>query len=85
MGCGQRLFKNIAKPLSRPPEGQGIAKTLVSYAERWVQSGRMRSILPATNRLNTKMELVTRRGVALTLVSETFAEFLRQVTLPTRC
>ena len=52
----------------------------VSYAERWVESGRMRSIAPATYRLNTKFELVTRRGVALTLVSETFADILREAT-----
>ena len=42
----------------------------------------MRSILPATYRLNTKLELVTRRGVALTLVGQTFAEILRQITRP---
>ena len=65
--------------------GWHIGYLPVSYAERWVVSGRMRSIVPATYRLNTKMELVTRRGVALTLVSETFAEILRQVTLPMRC
>ena len=52
----------------------------VSYAERWVESGRMRSIAPATYRLNAKFELVTRRGVALTLVSETFADILRETT-----
>ena len=52
----------------------------VSYAERWVESGRMRSILPATYRLNTKIELVTRRGVALTLVSQTFADILLETT-----
>ena len=57
----------------------------VTYAERWVESGRMRSILPATYRLNTKFELVTRRGVALTLVGQTFAEILRQITRPLRC
>ena len=42
----------------------------------------MRSILPETYRLNTKMELVTRRGVALTLVSQTFADILRETTRP---
>ena len=56
----------------------------VSYAERWVISGRMRSILPATYRLNTKFELVTRRGVQLTLVSQTFADILRETTRPLR-
>ena len=56
----------------------------VAYAERWVASGRMRSILPATCRLDTKIELVTRRGVALTLVSRTFADILRQITQPLR-
>ena len=52
----------------------------VTYAERWVESGRMRSILPATYRLDTKIELVTRRGVALTLVSQTFADILLETT-----
>ena len=65
--------------------GWHIGYMPVSYAERWVVSGRMRSILPATYRLNTKFELVTRRGVALTLVGETFADFLRQITRPLRC
>ena len=65
--------------------GWHIGYLPVSYAERWVVSGRMRSILPATYRLNTKFELVTRRGVALTLVGETFADFLRQITRPLRC
>jgi len=57
----------------------------VSYAERWVKSGRMRSILPEIYGLNTRMELVTRRGVTLTLVSQTFANILRETTLPLRC
>ena len=54
----------------------------VAYAERWVEAGRMRSILPETYRLNTRFELVTRRGVALTLVSQTFTDILRQTTRP---
>ena len=57
----------------------------VAYAERWVASGRMRSVLPETYRLNTKIELVTRRGVALTLVSRTFADLLRETTGASRC
>ena len=65
--------------------GWHIGYLPVSYAERWVATGRMRSILPATYRLNTKIEMVTRRGVALTLVSETFAEILRQTTRALRC
>ena len=56
-----------------------------SYAERWVENGRMRSILPETYGLNAKIELVTRRGVALTLVGQTFADILRGTTLPLRC
>ena len=62
--------------------GWHIGYLPVCYAQRWVDSGRMRSILPSTYRLNTKFELVTRRGVALTLVSQTFAEILRQTTRP---
>ena len=60
--------------------GWHIGYLPVSYAERRVATGRMRSILPATYRLNTKIEMVTRRGVALTLASQTFAEILRQAT-----
>ena len=65
--------------------GWHIGYLPVAYAERWVQTGRMRSILPATYRLITKFELVTRRGVTLTLVSQTFADLLRQITRPLRC
>ena len=64
--------------------GWHIGYLPVSYAERWVATGRMRSVAPETYRLNTKIELVTRRGVALTLVSRTFADILRQVTRPLR-
>ena len=45
----------------------------------------MRSILRETYGLNTKMDLVNRRGVALTLVGQTFADILRETTLPLRC
>ena len=65
--------------------GWHIGYLPVTYAERWVESGRMCTIAPTTYRLNAKIELVTRRGVALTLVSETFADILRQVTRPLRC
>ena len=54
----------------------------VSYAERWVNAGRMRAVLPEIFRLNTKIELVTRRGAPLTLVSQTFADILREKTRP---
>ena len=64
--------------------GWHIGYLPVSYAERWVESESMRSILPETYRLNTRMELVTRRGVQLTLVSETFADILRETTRPLR-
>ena len=65
--------------------GWHIGYLPVSYAERWVESGRMRSILPEKYRLNTKLELVTRRGVVLTLVSQSFADILREITRPQRC
>ena len=60
--------------------GWHIGYMPVGYAERWVASGRMRSILPETYRLTTKIELVTRRGVAMTLVGRTFADLLRDTT-----
>ena len=65
--------------------GWHIGYLPVSYAERWIKNGRMRSILPETHGLNTSMELVTRRGVTLTLVSQTFVNILRETTLPLRC
>ena len=65
--------------------GWHIGYLPAAYAKRWVASGRMRSILPDTYRLNTKIELVTRRGVALTLVSRTFADLLRETTGVSRC
>ena len=64
--------------------GWHIGYLPVTYAERWVESGRMRSILPEIYRLNTKFELVIRRGVTLTLVSQTFADILRETTRPFR-
>ena len=64
--------------------GWHIGHLPVSYAERWVKSGRMCSILPATYRLNTRIELVIRRGVQLSLVTETFADILRETTRPLR-
>ena len=54
----------------------------VSYAERWVRSGRMRPLLPETFRFDTKIELVTRRGAPLTLVAQTFADILHEKTRP---
>ena len=65
--------------------GWHIGYLPVAYAERWVASGRMRSVLPETYRHDTKIELVTRRGVALTLVSRTFADLLRNTTGASRC
>ena len=50
-----------------------------------IERAGLQGIAPATYRLNAKIELVTRRRVALTLVSETFADILRQVTRPLRC
>ena len=64
--------------------GWHIGYLPVSYAERWVTAGCMRSILPGTYRLNTKIEMVTRRGVDLTLVSQTFSDILLEITRPLR-
>ena len=65
--------------------GWHIGYLPVAYAERWVTAGRMRSILPAIYRLDTKIEMVIRRGVALTLVGQTFADMVRRTTRPLRC
>ena len=65
--------------------GWHIGYLPVAYAERWVASGRMRSVSPEKYRLGTKIELVTRRGVELTLVCRTFADLLRETTGASRC
>ncbi len=65
--------------------GWHIGYLPVCYAARWVAAGRMRSILPAIYRLDTKIEMVIRRGVALTLVGQTFADMVRRTTRPLRC
>ncbi len=64
--------------------GWHIGYLPVSYAERWVAAGRMQSILPDIYRRTTLMELVTRRGVTPTLVSQTFSDILRETTRPLR-
>ena len=64
--------------------GGHIGYLPVCYAGRWVESGRMRSILPAEYGLSTCFELVTRRGVTLTLVSQTLVDRLRAATAPLR-
>ena len=64
--------------------GRRIGYLPVSYAQRWVESRHMRSIMPETYRLNTKIELVARRGVQLTMASQTFAGILRETARPFR-
>lgn len=52
----------------------------VHYAARWVKEGRMRSLLPRRHRLNTKIEIVTKRGVTPSGASQAFLEMLKRQT-----
>lgn len=61
--------------------GRYVGYLPVSYATRWVAIDRMRSLLPDRFRLITDIEIVTRKGAALTLVSEAFLDRLRRASL----
>ena len=56
--------------------GTYIGYLPVSYAARWVEEERMRSLLPKVYRLQTEIEIVTRKSVALSLVCKTFVGIL---------
>lgn len=49
----------------------------VSFASRWVDDGLMRSVMPSRFRMNTTIEIVTRRSAALSLVARTFVDALK--------
>lgn len=57
--------------------GRHIGYLPVSYAARWVAAGRMRSLLPEQFRLSTNIEIVMRRGAALSMVSRAFIDAMR--------
>lgn len=56
--------------------GRYIGYLPKSYALQWVLQDRMRSILPRHFILQTNIEVVTRRGVTLTAVEQTFLQEL---------
>lgn len=58
--------------------GRFIGYLPVSYAARWVALDRMRSLLPDRFRLITNIETVTRKGAALSLVSQAFLDLLNE-------
>jgi DNA-binding transcriptional LysR family regulator len=58
--------------------GRYIGYLPVSYAARWVALDRMRSLLPDRFRLITNIETVTRKGAALSLVSQAFLDLMRE-------
>lgn len=60
--------------------GKYLGYLPVHYAARWVKEDRMRSLLPRRLRLNTKIEVVTKRGGAVSAVSQAFLEVLRRQT-----
>jgi DNA-binding transcriptional LysR family regulator len=64
--------------------GRYIGYLPVSYAARWVAVDRMRSLLPDRFRLITDIEIVTRKGAALSLVSQAFRELIRETVGPLR-
>ena len=58
--------------------GRYIGYLPISYAARWVALDRMRSLLPDCFRLITNIETVTRKGAALSLVSQAFLDLLKE-------
>ena len=58
--------------------GAFIGYLPVQYATRWVEDGAMRSITPEIYRLQTRIEIATRRGASLSGPAEAFVEILRQ-------
>ncbi len=60
------------------PSGRYIGYLPVSYAARWVAIDRMRNLLPERFRLITDIETVTRKGAALSLVSQAFLDLMRE-------
>lgn len=64
--------------------GRYIGYLPVSYAARWVAADRMRSLLPDRYRLITDIEIVTRKGAALSLVSQAFRDLIRETVGPLR-
>ncbi len=62
--------------------GHYVGYLPVSYAATWVAGGAMRSLLPEIYRLETKIEVATRKAATLSLVASTFLEILRSKTGP---
>ena len=52
----------------------------VRWAARWVAIDRMRSLSPERFRLITNIETVTRKGAALSLVSQAFLDLMKERT-----
>ena len=61
--------------------GRYIGYLPVSYAATWIAIDRMRSLLPERFRLITNIETVTRKGPALSLVSQAFLDLMRESSL----
>ena len=60
--------------------GRYLGYLPVSYADRWVALGRMKSLQPERFRLSTDIETVTRKGVALSLVARAFITALKEAS-----
>lgn len=58
--------------------GKFIGYLPVHYAARWVKEGRMRSLLPRRHRLNTKIEIVIKRGSDTSRARQAFQEILQR-------
>ena len=58
--------------------GEYIGFLPTHYAERWVQAGRMRTLLPASLAFQTRYAAITRKGSRPNLVLETYLEELRR-------
>jgi len=56
--------------------GAHVGYLPVQYAAHWVRDGRMRSLCPETFRLQTQIEVATRRGRKQPLLTEKFLQLL---------
>ena len=59
--------------------GHYVGLLPIHYAQRWVEQGELRALLPNDLRFETPLFIITRRGGEKTLVLRTFLEDLREV------
>ena len=61
--------------------GQYIGYLPIHYAQRWVNEGRMRALLPDELNYKTAYAIITRKGARSNLVVKTFIDQLLQTSI----